>query len=46
MTGYLDQVRRLDRAERRWLADAKDRLARLRVTEPAPTGTAGKAADR
>ena len=27
----IDQVRRLDRAERRWLADAKDRIRRTRL---------------
>ncbi|NYD32518.1 hypothetical protein BJ958_004064 [Nocardioides kongjuensis] len=27
-----DQARRLDRAERRWLADARDRLQRIRAT--------------
>ncbi|HVK29974.1 MAG TPA: hypothetical protein VM575_16660 [Nocardioides sp.] len=31
MTGALvDQARRLNRAERRWLADARDRLRRTR----------------
>lgn len=28
----VDQARRLDRAERRWLADARDRLRRTRAT--------------
>ncbi|MFD0806243.1 hypothetical protein ACFQ0K_09110 [Nocardioides caeni] len=46
MTGtLLDQVRRLDRAERRWLADARDRLRRTRpsgATPPAATGTTRK----
>ena len=46
MTGYLDHVRRLDRAERRWLADAKDRLRRPRTAEPAPSDATVKAADR
>ena len=30
--GLVDQARRLDRAERRWLADARDRLRRTRTT--------------
>ena len=29
--GLLDQARRLNRAERRWLADARDRLRRTRA---------------
>ncbi len=29
--GLVDQARRLDRAERRWLADARDRLRRTRA---------------
>ncbi|WP_207008106.1 hypothetical protein [Nocardioides aromaticivorans] len=29
--GLVDQARRLDRAERRWLADARDRLRRTRT---------------
>lgn len=31
-TTELDQARRLSRAERRWLADARDRLRRTRTT--------------
>ncbi|WP_435770366.1 hypothetical protein [Nocardioides sp. SYSU DS0651] len=31
----LDQVRRLDRAERRWLDDARARLRRTTPPEPA-----------
>lgn len=49
MTGLLDQAGRLDRAERRWLADARDRLRRTRPTAPAPasaTPTSRKAAER
>lgn len=47
MTGsLLDQVRRLDRAERRWLADARDRLRRTRATAPAATTTTRKAVQR
>lgn len=47
MSGVVvDQARRLDRAERRWLADAKDRLRRTRTTPPAVAGTTRKAAQR
>ncbi|WP_408897620.1 hypothetical protein ACJ5H2_00595 [Nocardioides sp. R1-1] len=28
---FEDQARRLDRAERRWLADARERLLRIRA---------------
>lgn len=47
MTGsLLDQVRRLELAERRWLADARDRLRRTRAIAPAGTATTRKAARR
>lgn len=47
--GLIDQAGRLDRAERRWLADAKDRLRRTRPAAPVPTAattTTGKGAGR
>ncbi|HWJ10305.1 MAG TPA: hypothetical protein VNS46_13075 [Nocardioides sp.] len=46
MTGFLDQVRRLDRAERRWLADARDRLRTPRPARPAPGETTPKETER
>ncbi|HWJ67896.1 MAG TPA: hypothetical protein VNT31_14570 [Nocardioides sp.] len=40
MTGsLLDQARRLDRAERRWLADARDRLRRTHVARRVAAAT-------
>lgn len=41
----LDQARRLDSVERRWLADARDRLRRRRAVAPVRT-TAGQEAAR
>lgn len=44
--GLVDQARRLNVAERRWLADARDRLRRTRAAAPAAIVTTGKAAQR
>ena len=42
----LDQARRLDSVERRWLADARDRLSRTRRTRRPVALPVPKAAER